>query len=197
MATGRPRQFDPETALQQAACLFRRKGYGATSLNDLTEAMGINRPSLYAAFGNKDALFLAVVRRYLAQLDAVSTQAFAAPTAQEAVRQMVHGIIDLVARADAPPACLAQIGLFTAAEASAEVIAELAATRRASQARLTERLTGEWDAPDLRAAAIIALTQGLAGQAYDGTPAAELHRLADLLLEGVFAPAPSKNPAPK
>lgn len=190
MATGRPRQFDPDAALTQAACLFRRKGYGATSLNDLTEAMGINRPSLYAAFGNKDALFLAVVRRYIAQFEDVVTEAFAAPTAKQAIRQMLHAIVDLVAPPDAPPACLGQIGLFTTADASAEVVAELAATRRAFQARLAERLTGEWDAPDTRATAIIAITQGLAGQAFDGTPAAALHRLADLLVEGAFAPLP-------
>ncbi len=191
MATGRPRQFDPDAALQQAACLFRRKGYGATSLQDLTEAMGINRPSLYAAFGNKDALFLAVVRRYIAQFEAVFTQAFQAPTAKQAVRQMLHAIIDLVAPPDAPPACLGQIGLFTTAEASPDVVAELAATRREFLARLAELLSGEWDAPDTRATAIVAITQGLAGQAFDGTPVPELHRLADLLIEGAFAPLPA------
>lgn len=190
MATGRPRQFDPEAALQQAACLFRRKGYGATSLTDLTEAMGINRPSLYAAFGNKDALFLAVVRRYLDEFETMIAEAFTAPTAKEAVRRMLHGVTALVVPPDAPPACLAQMGLYTTAEASAEVIAELAAKRQALQTKLADRLRGEWDAPETRAAAIGAIAQGLAGQAFDGMPAAELHRLADLLIEGAFAPLP-------
>ncbi|RVD59643.1 helix-turn-helix domain-containing protein, partial [Mesorhizobium sp. M7A.F.Ca.ET.027.03.2.1] len=61
---GRPREFDTEKALVQAMRLFWRKGYEGTSLTDLTEELGITRPSLYAAFGNKEELFLKVLDRY-------------------------------------------------------------------------------------------------------------------------------------
>ena len=64
MAMGRPRAFDVDKALDRALEVFWRKGYEGTSLPDLTEAMGINRPSLYAAFGNKESLFRKVLQRY-------------------------------------------------------------------------------------------------------------------------------------
>ena len=61
---GRPRSFDRDAALERAMEVFWRQGYEATSINDLTAAMGINPPSLYAAFGDKERLFLEAVERY-------------------------------------------------------------------------------------------------------------------------------------
>ena len=64
MAMGRPRAFDMDQALDQALHVFWEKGYAGTSITDLTEAMGINPPSLYAAFGNKEKLFKKALDRY-------------------------------------------------------------------------------------------------------------------------------------
>ena len=64
MAGGRPRAFDVDEALDRALEVFWRQGYEGTALSDLTAAMGINRPSLYATFGNKEALFRKVLDRY-------------------------------------------------------------------------------------------------------------------------------------
>src|ERR1700690_3933812 len=61
---GRPRAFDPEKALEAALRVFWKKGYEGTALSDLTAAMGINRPSIYATFGNKEALFRKALDRY-------------------------------------------------------------------------------------------------------------------------------------
>jgi AcrR family transcriptional regulator len=74
MPSGRPREFDTEKALELATSLFWRKGYEGTSLSDLTETLGITRPSLYAAFGNKEALFRLVLERYEAKAGAYRTK---------------------------------------------------------------------------------------------------------------------------
>jgi AcrR family transcriptional regulator len=65
MVLGRPREFDREAALEAAMFLFWRKGFEATSMNDLCDAMGVRSPSLYAAFGSKEALYLEVMERYV------------------------------------------------------------------------------------------------------------------------------------
>ena len=95
MAMGRPRAFDTEKALDQALQVFWKKGYESTSLADLTQAMGINPPSLYAAFGNKEALFLAVIQRYAEGPGGYLTDALEAPTAREVVARMLNDAADL------------------------------------------------------------------------------------------------------
>ena len=71
---GRPRQYDPERALAQAAEAFWKHGYAATSLDDLVAATGMNRPSLYAAFGDKRDLYLKTLTRYQQQSRAIGAQ---------------------------------------------------------------------------------------------------------------------------
>jgi AcrR family transcriptional regulator len=78
-ARGRPRQFDPETALLAALRVFWTRGYDGASLSDLTEAMGITRPSLYACFGNKEALFRKALDLYERDKLAFVVQALEAP----------------------------------------------------------------------------------------------------------------------
>jgi TetR/AcrR family transcriptional regulator, copper-responsive repressor len=73
-ARGRPRQYDPERALAKAAAAFWKQGYAATSLDDLVAATGMNRPSLYAAFGDKRDLYLHTLKRYQQQSRAIGTQ---------------------------------------------------------------------------------------------------------------------------
>src|SRR5215217_5127451 len=95
MPRGRPRAFDADKALDRAMTVFWRKGYEGASLPDLTKAMGINRPSLYAAFGNKEALFRKVLDRYAAGPAAYVREALNAPTAREAAERLLRGAIDL------------------------------------------------------------------------------------------------------
>jgi AcrR family transcriptional regulator len=88
---GRPRRFDIDAALNRAVEVFWRKGYEGASVSDLTEAMGINPPSLYAAFGNKEALFRKALDRYQASHAAFWKEALDAPTAFEAVKRLLDG----------------------------------------------------------------------------------------------------------
>ena len=67
MAAGRQREFDKQIALDAAMELFWSNGYNGTSLSDLTNAMGINKPSLYAAFGNKEALCVSALNHYVSK----------------------------------------------------------------------------------------------------------------------------------
>src|SRR3989442_342282 len=88
---GRPREFDREAALERAIDVFWRHGYEAASVSDLTAAMGINPPSLYAAFGDKEKLFLEAVERYQQQRRESVTKVFdEAPTAKEAVHRVLQ-----------------------------------------------------------------------------------------------------------
>src|ERR1700685_4522166 len=108
MAGGRARRFWKEKALHSAVQVFWRKGYEGTSMVDLTEAIGINSPSLYAAFGSKDGLFRAVLERYDARRATFMKKLLAAPTACEVAELFLHGVADFAADTGGknPPGCL-------------------------------------------------------------------------------------------
>src|SRR5712692_11317318 len=95
---GRPRAFDVDEALHLALEVFWRKGYEGASLPDLTRAMGINRPSLYAAFGNKEALFRKAIDRYDAGPAGYTYKALEKPTAREVVKALLEGIVRLLTK---------------------------------------------------------------------------------------------------
>ena len=91
MPRGRPREFDADQALDRALRVFWRKGYEGASLLDLTRAMGINRPSLYAAFGDKRALFRKALDRYVDGPAAYVGEALKAPTGRGVVERLLRG----------------------------------------------------------------------------------------------------------
>jgi AcrR family transcriptional regulator len=105
VAMGRPRAFDMDQALDQALRVFWEKGYDGASVADLTEAIGINPPSLYAAFGNKEALFKKALDRYEAKRDQIMEEAFAAPTAREAVTRLLEGTAERLSDKCNPRGC--------------------------------------------------------------------------------------------
>src|SRR6187431_1625810 len=95
-ALGRPREFDVDEALDRAMGVFWRKGYEGASLPELTAAMGINRPSLYAAFGNKESLFKKALGRYVEGPASHVRAALAAPTARKVAEGVLYGSVDLI-----------------------------------------------------------------------------------------------------
>src|SRR5207342_638017 len=105
MTPGRPRGFDIDEALDCALEVFWRRGYEGASLPDLTEAMGINRPSLYAAFGNKEALFRKAVDRYVDSTSAHVRGALEEPTARGVVERLFSGSVALITDPGNPRGC--------------------------------------------------------------------------------------------
>ncbi|WP_406831740.1 TetR/AcrR family transcriptional regulator [Pedococcus sp. KACC 23699] len=192
---GRPRGFDTDTAIDHAIEVFWQHGYEGASLDELTGAMGINRPSLYAAFGNKEQLFRLAVARY-AEVDmAYAREALEQPTAADVVTSLLHRNVDAVTRADRPAGCLTVQG-GTACGAGNEAIADfLAASRLTGERALADRLTRSIADGDLPAESdpvalarfVMVVAEGNAVHAAAGTSAEELHESVDIALKAFFA----------
>jgi AcrR family transcriptional regulator len=191
MNMGRPRAFDADKALDKALKVFLAKGYEGASLGDLTKAMGINPPSLYAAFGNKQTLFLKAVDRYVEEPAQARRDALAAPTAREAVERLLRLSADLPTRTRNAPGCLLVHGALACGEGAEPVRRELALRRAAGEAELRERLEiakADGDLPaDAEPAALArylsTLIQGMAVQAQGGATRKELLEVVDMALK--------------
>src|SRR5439155_12264942 len=115
---GRPRAFDPDAALDRAMHVFWAKGYEGASLSALTRAMRINRPSLYAAFGNKEQLFRKVLDRYMDGPVGYFRKALAAPKARDVVEEILLGTARMADDSRIPAGCLMVQGALACGEAS-------------------------------------------------------------------------------
>ena len=184
---GRPRSFERATALRCAMEVFWAKGFDGASLADLTAAMGINAPSLYAAFGSKEALFREAVALYGATEGTEIWEALPqAPTAREAFERFLRASAVSFTRPDRPAGCLVILGALLASDANANVCRELRASRAGNVAALRERLerataAGELPAGlDCEAMATFYATvqQGMSIQARDGASRATLLSVA-------------------
>lgn len=189
-APGRPRAFCTDNALAAALRVFWARGYEGASLNELTDAMGINRPSLYAAFGNKEALFRKALDLYERQQAATMTSALAAPTARGVAERLLRGAIERHRSGTGPKGCL-MVNQAVAGGAGAEAIKDEVALRLASMEtailRRFERAKADGDLPDdIEPAALVryftAISQGMAVQAGTGASAAELEGLVETTL---------------
>src|SRR5438093_11447325 len=133
---GRPRAFDVDEALDQALKVFWRKGYEGTSLPDLTRAMGINRPSLYAAFGNKEALFRKALDRYNDGPAAYVREALEEPTARAVVEALLRGAVEQLSSPRHPQGCLMVQGALSCGTTANPIRRELASRRRSEERRV-------------------------------------------------------------
>jgi AcrR family transcriptional regulator len=187
---GRPREFDPDDALERAVEVFWRQGYEGTSLAELTEAMGINRPSLYAAFGNKESLFRKALDRYADEHLAFSRAALEEPTARAAVEALLRGFVASVTNPRTPPGCLTVNGALASGPDAESIRAELTARRLGGEAALRARLKRAQQEGDLARDAdpadlaryINTVAQGVAVQAAGGAGRRQLERVVDLAL---------------
>ena len=190
MAMGRPRAFHMDQALDQALHVFWEKGYAGTSITDLTEAMGINPPSLYAAFGNKEKLFKKALDRYEGLRDQILEEAFAAPTAREAVTRLLEGTAERLSDKCNPRGCLMVQGALSGGEECEAVKRDLASRRVRVEALIRKRLRRakrEGDLPSDADAAALArfvatVMHGMAVQAAGGVAPKELRAIVNTAL---------------
>ncbi len=188
---GRPRSFDKDRALEAALEVFWEKGYDGASLSDLTEAMGINRPSLYAAFGDKEALFRKVLERYEHGPMAYMAEALQEPTARRAVELMLKGTIAALTRPHAPHGCLLVQGALACGEESNAMREELATRRAAGEVALRKRMKRAKDEGELPASVnpadlsrfYMAILHGMSVQAAGGASRAALESVAETALK--------------
>jgi AcrR family transcriptional regulator len=189
-AAGRPRSFDAEKALDAAMKVFWRKGYEGASLSDLTRAMGINRPSLYAAFGDKQALFDRALKRYDSGPASYVRAALQEPTARRVAERLLTETAELLGDPRNPRGCLGVQSALACGQTSEPVREQLIAYRRAGEALIRkrfERAQAEGDLPpdanpaDL-AAYITTVIRGMAVDAASGMGRNALRRVAQTAL---------------
>jgi len=190
MRTGRPRAFCLDEALAKAMPVFWRKGYEGASIADLTEAIGINPPSLYAAFGSKEGLFRAVLDRYEQDRKDDMDKILSAPTARATAEQYLLKVSQAATSTDEkhPPGCLV---LQNSQGCGDDAIPQMTTRLRAAKEQLLrerfERARNEGDLPksaDPAALAryIMTVANGMFMQATAGATEKDLRDVARLAI---------------
>ena len=188
--TGRPRCFCKEEALDKAMNVFWRQGYEGASLSDLTKAMGINSPSLYACFGSKEGLFKAVLERYDQRRETFMKEVLAAPTPAAVAEAYLMGVAAFTSDTSGrnPPGCLmVQGGLATGDNVIPETLArhraekEVMLRTRFEQAKKSGDLPKTSD-PAALARYLMVMANGICVQAAAGATLKELREVAAIAL---------------
>jgi len=195
MGMGRPREFDAETALDQAMEVFWRHGYEGATIAQLTEAMGINPPSLYACFGNKEGLLKAALDRYTKLRGVWMNEVVAAPTARDVAERMLMGIAEKQTDPANPPGCLLVQGGIACGSGSENVPFELAARRAENEDQLRERFVRAKAEGDLKptsdpaalARYVSAVSVGMGVMASSGSDREALRQVASVAVQAVEA----------
>ncbi|CCE12217.1 putative transcriptional regulator, TetR family [Bradyrhizobium sp. STM 3843] len=193
MGMGRPRTFDCDAALDQAMEVFWRHGYEGATIAQLTEAMGINPPSLYAAFGSKEGLLKAALDRYTERRAAWMEEVLSAPTARDVAERMLMGVAEKQTDPANPPGCLLVQGGIACGTGSASVPFELAARRAQTEEQLRDRFARAKDEGDLKLSAdpaalaryVSAVSVGMGVMASSGADRDALAQVAAVAVKAV------------
>lgn len=192
MRTGRPRSFDRDEALEGAIAVFWEHGYDTTSIALLTQALGIGAPSLYAAFGDKRALFLEAVDRYIHTYGAFTRRALTdEANAYDAVERLLCEAAASYTRFDRTRGCLLATAATNCSPQSADVAARLREIRAGATRALEDKIAADTRAGQLpahtnaRALATFytAVLQGMSAQACDGAGRSDLEQIAQAALQ--------------
>lgn len=187
---GRPRGFDADEALEQAMRVFWEQGYEGANLTDLTGAMGINRTSMYAAFGNKEDLFRKALERYAEGPASYAARALDELTARQVATAFLNGSVRATTRPDCPTGCLGVQASLAAGDPGRTTRDALVAWRNEGASRLCDRFRQAIDEgdlppdtdPGLLARYVMTVANGIAVQAASGTPRDDLQQVADMAL---------------
>ncbi|PRY35674.1 TetR/AcrR family transcriptional regulator [Umezawaea tangerina] len=187
---GRPRGFDVDEALERAVVVFWERGYEGASLTDLTDAMGITRTSMYAAFGNKEELFRKALERYTEGPAAYGARALEEPTSEAVATALLNGSVRAATRPGFPAGCLGVQGSLAAGDPGRAARDALIDWRNVGWSRLDERFqraVDEGDLPPHADAGVLAryvmtVANGIAVQAASGATREQLQPVADAAL---------------
>jgi TetR/AcrR family transcriptional repressor of nem operon len=186
----RPRSFDPDEVLDLARDVFWKNGFQSTSLDDITAATGLSKPSLYAAFGDKNALFLNILGRYHARIVANAEHVINdGPSARDAIHRWLTGFVPLCSGAKGSRGCLSVNTTADSVFAQKEVRASIEAFNRRVEDLLRKRLRADrkqfspgFD-PDATARTIIAVYLGLMVLAKDAPDPARARATLDQVIK--------------
>ena len=188
--TGRPISFDKDAALEAAMLLFWERGFEGTSMADLTQAMGLNPSSIYAAFGDKHALFSLAVRRYLETRARYAEEALAEPTLDKVIRALFDKTVAFLTTPGHPSTCMTLAGSMgcsvdatPARDLMTEIrkLNEIAIRERLLEARKSGELSKDINVDDYTRFLSLMLAS-LSVQAANGSTKAELKRTAQMAL---------------
>jgi AcrR family transcriptional regulator len=187
---GRPRGFDEEAALDAAMRVFWTKSYEGATMAELTQAMGINRSSMYAAFGDKEALFRLVMDRYRNGPMTYIREALELPTMRELATALVEGTVDFLSTAGNPRGCLSIQGALACGSDAQPIQHAMIEWRKQGEMAIRKRLEKDQREGNLKndvtpadfARYLSTIMTGLGIQAANGATKPDLKRLAAMAL---------------
>ena len=188
---GRPVAFDQEQALDNALHVFWLHGYEGTSMSELVEVMGINKPSIYAAFGNKEALFQKALEKYMSGSIEFINKALIEPTAKLVAEKFLIGAVAFFSDKSHPPGCMIVQGALSCGQSTELIQSELISLRLKLEESIKKRFDlaiAQGDLPQATNSACLAkyittLHQGLSVQATSGASEAELLAVVQFALD--------------